>query len=133
MKSYAERSAAHEKTAFSDRLRRAITEFDDSLLSPTVLAREFNRRSRHSSIGVTATQKWLNGEAIPQQEKLILLANWLKVPVEWLRFGSTTIEPISSGKEQRRLDKLTSDFAALSERDKKLIEKLMHAMLKEMP
>lgn len=130
MKSAQEKSAAQEKAAFSQRLRRAIEDFDNSLLSPTSLAREYNRRSRHSTIGTTAAQKWLNGESIPQQEKLTFLANWLRVPVQWLRFGEPTAEASVSIKEQRRLDKLVSEFSELSERDKILVEKLIKEMLR---
>lgn len=129
MKSAADKTALLEKAAFTHRLKRAIADFDDSLLSPTALAREFNRRSRHSTVGVTAVQKWLNGEAIPQQEKLTFLANWLRVPVQWLRFGDGG-EPPVSGKVQRRLDKVVSDFSALSERDREIVEKLMREMLR---
>lgn len=129
MKSASEKTAALERHAFSERLKRAISEFDDALLSPTVLAREFNRRSRHSTIGTTAAYKWLSGEAIPQQEKLSFLANWLRVPVQWLRYGDTLEETPVSNKEMRRLDKMLSDFVALGERDKVLVEKLMQEML----
>lgn len=133
MKPALEKTAASEKQAFSERLRRAISGFDEALLSPTVLAREFNRRSRHSAIGTTAAYKWLSGEAIPQQEKLSFLATWLKVPVQWLRYGETAGEPVVSSKDKRRQDKLLSDFADLSERDKGLIEKLIQAMLHNSP
>jgi hypothetical protein len=129
MKSAAHHTAAIEKAAFSDRLRQAIADFDDKLLSPTVLAREFNRRSRQSTVGVTATQKWLAGEAIPRQEKLLFLATWLRVSVQWLRYGAPAAEAVVTGAVQRRQDKVLSDFSALSERDKILIEKLMREML----
>jgi hypothetical protein len=125
----AERTAAHEKAAFAERLKKAIADFDPNLLSPTHLYKDFNHRSKHSRIGMTAAHKWLTGEAIPQQEKLVVLANWLKVPVQWLRYGETDTQPKLSGKEQRRLDRLASDFQALSERDKALIEKLVREML----
>jgi hypothetical protein len=130
MKSSADRSADLEKAAFSERLKMAIAEFDDQLLSATALAREFNRRSRHSTIGVTAAHKWLVGEAIPQQEKLVALATWLRVSVQWLRYGEIEAAPVVSGRERRRQDKLLSDFCLLSERDKFLIEKLMREMLR---
>lgn len=129
MKSASEKTAALERQAFSDRLRHAITTFDDALLSPTVLAREYNRRSRHSSIGTTTAYKWLTGEAIPQQEKLSFLASWLRVSVQWLRYGDSTGEPVINTKEKRRQDKLLSDFGALEERDKALVENLIQAML----
>lgn len=129
MKSTADRTPANEKAAFAERLKKSVLEFDEKLLSPTVLAREFNRRSRHSTIGVTAAHKWLSGDAIPQQEKLAFLATWLRVSVQWLRYGESAEEPVLSGRALRRQDKILSDFAALTERDKVLIEKLMREML----
>ncbi|MBS0308621.1 MAG: hypothetical protein JSS58_06585 [Proteobacteria bacterium] len=129
MKVPAAKSATAERAAFSERLRRAISQFDDSLLSATVLAREYNRRSRTSTVGVTGVQKWLGGEAIPQQDKLVFLANWLRVSVQWLRFGDSGAHVPISGKYQRRLDRIVSDFSALSERDKALVERLMREML----
>jgi hypothetical protein len=130
MKMPAERTAALEKAAFSERLKKAIASFDEKLLSATALAQEFNRRSRHSRVGVTAAHKWLSGEAIPQQEKLVVLANWLRVPMQWLRYGEIGAGEILSGRDQRRYDKLVGDFSALSERDKVIIEKLIREMMR---
>jgi hypothetical protein len=79
-----------EREAFSQRLL-------DSLRSaacpesPTVLAREFNHRIAGSAITVHAARKWLVGEAIPTQEKLRILAEWLSVDVHWLRFGDPVL------------------------------------------
>jgi hypothetical protein len=39
-------------------------------------------------VTVHAARKWLVGEAIPTQDKLRALAQWLGVTAEWLRFGS---------------------------------------------
>ena len=133
MKSSVERSALREKAAFSERLKQAIANYDPKLASPTVLAQEFNRRSRHSTIGRSAAHKWLTGEAIPQQEKLLMLANWLQVSVQWLRYGEAEHQPKPTAKEQRRLDRLQTEFAGLYERDKVLIEKLMREMLSNKP
>lgn len=36
-----------------------------------------------------AARRWLLGEAIPAQEKLRVLAEWLNVSTEWLRYGDT--------------------------------------------
>ncbi|OYO32539.1 hypothetical protein CD932_10075 [Janthinobacterium sp. PC23-8] len=51
------------------------------------MAREFNIRFDGRPITVHAARKWLVGEAIPTQEKLRMIAQWLGVPAEWLRFG----------------------------------------------
>jgi transcriptional regulator with XRE-family HTH domain len=64
-----------------------LRDADYSPDSPTQLAREFNIRFPGRPITVHAARKWLMGEAIPTQEKLRTLAQWLGVPAEWLRFG----------------------------------------------
>ncbi len=76
-----------EREGFSERLQQALRNADYSPESPTQLAREFNVRFEGRPITVHAARKWLVGEAIPTQEKLRTLAQWLGVPAEWLRFG----------------------------------------------
>jgi len=76
-----------ERESFSERLQQALRNADYSPDSPTQLAREFNIRFEGRPITVHAARKWLVGEAIPTQEKLRTLAQWLGVPAEWLRFG----------------------------------------------
>ncbi|HEY0845616.1 MAG TPA: hypothetical protein VGE12_09615 [Noviherbaspirillum sp.] len=76
-----------ERESFSERLQQALRNADYSPDSPTQLAREFNVRFDGRPITVHAARKWLVGEAIPTQEKLRTLAQWLGVPAEWLRFG----------------------------------------------
>lgn len=76
-----------EREGFSERLQQALRTAEYSPDSPTQLAREFNIRFEGRPITVHAARKWLVGEAIPTQEKLRTLAQWLGVPAEWLRFG----------------------------------------------
>ena len=79
--------ASIEREDFSSRLQQALRNAAYSPDSPTQLAREFNVRFAGRPITVHAARKWLVGEAIPTQEKLRTLAQWLGVPAEWLRFG----------------------------------------------
>src|SRR5690606_31006212 len=81
--------ASIEREDFSERLQQALKNADYSPDSPTQLAREFNIRFSGRPITVHAARKWLVGEAIPTQEKLRTLAQWLGVPAEWLRFGGS--------------------------------------------
>jgi transcriptional regulator with XRE-family HTH domain len=76
-----------EREGFSERLQQALRNAEYSPDSPTQLAREFNVRFEGRPITVHAARKWLVSEAIPTQEKLRTLAQWLGVPAEWLRFG----------------------------------------------
>lgn len=83
-----EMSPSIERQGFSERLQHALRTAEYSPDSPTQLAREFNIRFEGRPITVHAARKWLVGEAIPTQEKLRTLAQWLCVPAEWLRFGA---------------------------------------------
>jgi len=80
-------NSSNERENFSERLQQALKNAHYSPDSPTRLAREFNIRFEGRPITVHAARKWLVGEAIPTQEKLRMIAQWLGVPAEWLRFG----------------------------------------------
>ncbi len=83
-------NSTNEREGFSERLQHALKTAHYSPDSPTRLAREFNIRFEGRPITVHAARKWLVGEAIPTQEKLRMLAQWLGVPADWLRFGGET-------------------------------------------
>jgi transcriptional regulator with XRE-family HTH domain len=80
-------NSTNERESFSERLQQALKNAHYSPDSPTRLAREFNIRFEGRPITVHAARKWLVGEAIPTQEKLRMIAQWLGVPADWLRFG----------------------------------------------
>lgn len=76
-----------EHDAFSQRLTKALKEAKIDIGSPTIFAREFNRRYTGKPVSVHAARKWLMGESIPTQDKLRMLSAWLGVSAEWLRYG----------------------------------------------
>ena len=78
---------SNERDQFSQRLQAMLRQTHHSPDSPTELAREFNIRFSGPPITVHAARKWLVGEAIPTQDKMRALAEWLVVPADWLRFG----------------------------------------------
>ena len=90
-----------EKAQFSQRLRNAI-ENAGYAVRPIVLEREFNTRYWGQPITVQAVRRWLRGEAIPSQEKLQVLADWLKVEPHLLRFGEQAVKSIRA--KQKRWD-----------------------------
>src|SRR3712207_6524122 len=109
-----------EREEFSHRLQQALTNAAYSPDSPTQLAREFNIRFTGRPITVHAARKWLVGEAIPTQEKLRTLAQWLGVPAEWLRFGGgDDAQTMAGGDPASRFDsadvKLIADLQRLDE------------------
>jgi transcriptional regulator with XRE-family HTH domain len=88
-----------EKAEFSQRLRKAIEEAGYPV-RPTILEREFNTRYWGRSVTVQAVRRWLRGEAIPSQEKLQVLAEWLKVEPHVLRFGEEAALSIRAKRKQ---------------------------------
>ena len=75
-----------EKTEFAERLRDAMTRAGHAA-RPSVLEREFNTRYWGKSVTLQAVSRWLNGQAIPSQDKLQVLADLLHMEPQVLRFG----------------------------------------------
>ncbi|CAJ0719234.1 transcriptional regulator [Ralstonia mannitolilytica] len=76
-----------DKQAFSLRLKQALTRSSKKIESPSELALQFNLRHPSEPISAQAAHKWLQGKAIPTVDKRETLANWLNVPLQWLRYG----------------------------------------------
>ena len=74
-----------EAIAFSERLRAAL-EANGVKASPTVLANYF---ALQNSLRITphTARNWMLGISMPRQEHLRVLATWLKVSPDQLRFG----------------------------------------------
>src|SRR5258708_13636069 len=75
---------AEEKGDFSRRLKEAMrkTRLD---AGPTRFAREFNLRHHGEPVTAQTARKWLHGGALPTQDKLRTLAQWLEVSPHCLR------------------------------------------------
>ena len=124
-----------EKLAFSDRLRQQLSSRHWPVNSPTWLAREFNLRFDGPPVSVQSASNWLLGNAIPNQDKLQVLAAWLEVSSEWLRFGSD----LAADKAENRhriyegvrynIDDLPDKLAKLSPRQKQAVYDVVEAML----
>lgn len=84
-----------QQVQFSERLIWAL-EIAGIPPSPTTVQREYNARSGKPPITSHAARKWLKGEAIPTQDRIQILADWLNVTASWLRFG----EEINNTKTQ---------------------------------
>ena len=75
-----------ERGRFADRLRNSLIEREIEP-NPTRLALEFNARFGGRGVGMHTCRKWLVGEAIPTQEKLVVLALMLGVALRRLGAG----------------------------------------------
>lgn len=107
----------NEKLDFAERLRTAMLAAGYEA-RPTVLEKGFNTRYWGKSVTVQAVTRWLRGEAIPSQEKLQVLAEWLNVEPHALRFGEQAADSIRA-KRQRWED-------ALDYRERETIEQYLN-------
>ena len=91
----------NEKIEFTQRLRAAMTQAGYAA-SPSVLEHEFNLRWPGKSISNQAAWGWLNNRSIPTQDKVQVLAEWLRIEPEVLRFGTEV--RLSVQQHQKRWD-----------------------------
>ena len=77
---------SNERAEFSKRLAAAMTA-QGYEPRPGVLSTQFNVRFEGASVAFQTASRWLNGKAIPEYEKLIALADWLKADPCFLLFG----------------------------------------------
>ena len=57
-------------------------------VKPSVLEREFNLRYMGKPMTLHGVRRWLLGESLPRQDKLMALAEWLRIPPQELRYGA---------------------------------------------
>jgi transcriptional regulator with XRE-family HTH domain len=125
-----------ERTEFSRRLVAAMKQAGLRAISPTRLAIDFNLLHRGRPISTQAAHKWLNGMAIPAQDKLRTLAQWLQVSPAWLRYGTQEAAPVAHGVRQKLVayqsldDELLADFRRLSDGHRCAVRNLVAALLK---
>src|SRR5690606_37441876 len=123
-------SNQQEKKLFAERLSKALTEAKHPI-SPTYLSNEFNNRYDGQPISVQSANNWLLGKAIPNQDKLAILALWLNVSNQWLRFGDTDQTNILNinSSDSTDLD-FFFKFRRLNNSQKKIIISLIDELIK---
>lgn len=81
-----------------------------------------------------ACRKWLLGESIPTQEKLVVLAQMLGVTAEWLRYGVKGKQAMEVSNTPYRVSRrdasLLSSYQRLSARDQQVVASLIKSLLK---
>lgn len=77
---------------FADRLHDALTRAGYEA-KPAVLEREFNLRYWGRPVTLHGVRRWLKGETLPTEDKLQVLAKWLRIDPRTLRFGEEVLSP----------------------------------------
>jgi transcriptional regulator with XRE-family HTH domain len=124
-----------EKSEFSQRLHAALKQAGAQTVSPTKLAIDFNLQHRGKPISTQAAHKWLNGTAIPAQDKVRTLAGWLNVSPEWLRYGDAEKKTRSAARQNvppylTLEDQMLSEFRQLSEAHRIVAREVVTTLLR---
>lgn len=101
-----------EKAEFSARLRAALKEARIEA-SPAVLEKRFNSRYEGAPVTSQAISGWLNGKAIPRQDKLRVLAAMLGMDAHVLQYG---------GRTRSRVAEAAGTWEALSPGERAMID-----------
>ena len=119
-----------QKLEFAERLQTAMR---DAGLEPrpAVLLHLFNTQYWGRPVTFQAVSRWLRGESIPEQDKLITLAEILKVEPQVLRFGEAVRQSLQKRRQRweegmNHLERETVDtFLQLPAPQRKLIREVI--------
>ena len=123
-----------ESQQFADRLRSAL-ESAGVRPSPTVVANAFNLRYHGRSITPHTARNWLLGKVMPTQDKLRILAEWLQVSPDELRFGrapgKTSVFEMNAGPIEMGLAdrEMVDRYLTLSQAERKTIRDVVSAFV----
>ncbi len=95
-----------ERQLFAQRLTEAM-QSNGYEPRPSVLEKLFNTRYRGRSVAFTSISRWLSGHALPEQDKLQVLAELFGVEPQILRFG----EPATTRKSRPDTSELRTPIA----------------------
>lgn len=124
-------TAEAERAAFTSRLATALCGAGYPHISNVALVREFNARSQLPPLSVHAVRKWVVGESIPSQERLLVLASWLAVSHAWLRYGDELRVTASLPAYHQSAEdaSLLLDIKRLDSGDLNLVRELVNLLL----
>jgi hypothetical protein len=123
---------------FAKRLRDAMQAagYDPK---PAVLEREFNLRYLGHPMTLHGVRRWLLGESLPKQDKVEVLAEWLRIPPQQLRYG-IEIEQRMAQQKSRWDDgigfqerEVFEAFLALPAPQKKIVREVIQTFAKAFP
>ncbi len=123
-----------ESQQFADRLRSAL-ESAGVRASPTLVANAFNLRYHGRSITPHTARNWLLGKVMPTQDKLRVLADWLQVSPDELRFGrapgKTYVFELNAGPVEMALAdrEMVDRYLTLTQEERKTIRDVVSAFV----
>jgi hypothetical protein len=106
---------------------------------PAVLEREFNQRYWGKPMTLHGVRRWLLGESLPRQDKVLVLAEWLRIPPQQLRYGVEVEKRIQQqrahwdeglGYQEREMFEA---FLALPAPQRKVVREVIQTFAKAFP
>lgn len=123
---------------FANRLRDAMLAAGYEA-RPSVLEREFNLRYMGQPMTLHGVRRWLLGESLPRQDKVLVLAEWLRIPPQQLRYGMEVEKRIQQqaarwdegiGYQEREIFEA---FLSLPAPQRKVVREVIQAFTKAYP
>jgi transcriptional regulator with XRE-family HTH domain len=122
-----------EQERFSERLNEALAAANYRPAGASLIAREFNLRFPDMAVTVHAVRKWIKGEAIPTQDKLVALAQWLGVKADWLRYdGEVPSGELKSQQFSGEDLRMLRDFQRLGSERKRIVDEIIQVLLRSL-
>ena len=128
------RAILTEQERFAERLNQALDAARYQHAGASRIAREFNLRFPDKAVTVHAVRKWIKGDAIPTQDKLLALAQWLGVRADWLRYDGDepAIEAVNPAEFSGEDLRLLRDFQRLGSERKQIVDQIIQVLLRSM-
>lgn len=124
--------ADDERYRFAVRLKSALKDRHFPATA-NAFAKEFNLRADGARVTVYAVRKWLEGTAIPTQEKIHIIAHWLGVSAQWLRYGDGAENNLKDVYLEPRDFRLIKHLRQLRQPERNLVEQMVEALLRATP
>ncbi|MBA2239095.1 MAG: helix-turn-helix domain-containing protein [Lysobacter sp.] len=122
-----------ERKEFSRRLAAAMSAAGHEP-RPSVLFKQFNSSFTGRSVSFQSASRWLNGQSIPEQDKLQVLARLYGVSPQALRFGDKPARAVAESRASwpealNAADRSMLDaYLALAAERRKLVRELVQAL-----
>lgn len=120
----------HER--FAERLNQALAAARYQTAGASRIAREFNLRFPDKAVTVHAVRKWIKGGAIPTQDKLVALSQWLGVRADWLRYNGE--EPATDTHQASEFSgedlRLLRDYQRLGSERQRIVDQIIQVLLR---